>query len=247
MKYVISGMARSGTTIVNLFFHSLPKSFSFFEPHYEYLNLNTTTQFKGLEKYGKFNPDVPMPVDKIMSSMISSERYNMVGFKETYKGTPWENHSQNLFNKTLLNKYKKHGYKFIYVLRNPIESINSRVFRMTRKHFVNYPKITVEVEKFTKNFYEFISEFMDSNIVIFFDEFIVNPKKSVTNIFPKLNVPNDIDLKYYGKKIGDQRALKSNKIEPKGQKKITLNEDYVKMIKDSKGYEIYMNLRKKSS
>ena len=88
---------------------------------------------------------------------------------------------------------------------------------------------------------------MDSNSVIFFDEFIVNPKKSVTNIFPKLDVPNNIDLKYSGKKVGDQRALKSNKIESKGQKKITLNKDYIKIIKDSKGYEIYMNLRKKSS
>jgi len=247
MKYVILGMARSGTTIVSLFFHALPKSFFFFEPHYEYLNLKTTTQFKGLEKYGKFKPTTPMPVDKIISSMLSSESYDMVGFKETYKGTPWKNHSYDLFNKTLLNKYKEHGYKFIYVLRNPIESINSRVFRITGKHFVNCPKITVEIKRFAKNFHEFISEFMDSNSVIFFDEFIVNPKKSVTNIFPKLDVPNNIDLKYSGKKVGDQRALKSNKIESKGQKKITLNKDYIKIIKDSKGYEIYMNLRKKSS
>lgn len=244
MKYVILGMARSGTTIVSLFFHSLPKSFFFIEPHYEYLNRKTIIQFERLKKYGKFKPNSPMPVHKIVSSMLSSGDYDIVGFKETYKGTPWKNHNHKLFNKTLLNNYKKSGYKFIYVLRNPIESINSRVFRMTRKHFVYRPKITREVKRFAKNFHEFISKFIDSNLIIFFDEFIVNPKKSVTNIFPKLNIPDKIELNSSDKKVGDQRALKSKKIEPEGQKKITLNEEYIKIIKNSKGHEIYTTLRK---
>lgn len=244
-KYVILGVARSGTTIVSIFFHSLPNSFCFIEPHFEYQYEKTTYQIDEMSKYGVYDTTNTMPINGLISSMLTN--YDMVGFKETFRGNARKNEigrgNSTLYNRDFLEVYKDNNYEFIYVIRNPVEACGSMILRQNRKILFS-PKIQETVNIFIKNFHEFVSEFIkDSRRVIFYDNFCDSPVETVRKIVPELHISDVVILKEMSdKKIGDTRALKS-KIVDKNHNKTNLHEKYLNQIIKSEAFEDYKTLR----
>jgi len=147
IKFLITGVPRSGTTILARYVHSIDNAYCFVEPHQ---SMAIYRRCDELEKFGlQYKEKLDLPLDSALTQL----NYGVIGFKETYKKEHYD----------LIKKYRDRGYLMIYVVRNPLDTYNS-VKRST----------TRVLRGFCDNYGAFL-DFVGEQKFILYSRFIKNP------------------------------------------------------------------------
>jgi hypothetical protein len=107
------------------------------------------------------------------------------------------------------------NFKFIYIIRNPIERVRSHMSFMTtywRRKGTTDEDISahaLEISKYALQLDEYKSRFPEENILILlFEDFIVNPQKTVNKIFEFLEIDSfEVELNAEKNSSSDQAFL----------------------------------------
>jgi hypothetical protein len=171
MKLIVCGLPRSGTTILTNFINSLPDAFVFSEPHWEYKKLRGTSFF--LPELSslclEYKNDDVLPLESALTEM--EKKFQIVGFKETYRSNIVKSQDAEAPNHELLFRYKQRGYKFVYIARNPIEILNSsrNTFGGNNDYWPRNMAITIHSYV---DFFNFVSK----EPIVNYDKFISSPE-----------------------------------------------------------------------
>lgn len=230
-KILIVGLPRSGTTIISNTINSLKNAFCFIEPHWE-KSLKGKVSFDdkklkwiwGLDYYS----GDALPLDHAITKILN--KYDLVGFKETFRSNIYESFYKNISNQDLLFKYKTAGYKIIPIIRNPLNVWNSnKSFNPDKDSWAG------RLDLFIQNYCDFINFIKPLNPIIF-ERFVQFPEKTLKEF--GLDVPNKIEIQSRKLKMGDVGARSSTKIEHK-KKELLYTEEEKQIIEKSEAMEKY--------
>jgi hypothetical protein len=237
MKIIVCGLPRSGTTILSSFINSIPDSFIFGEPHWEYKKTGKTTFFlPELSSLSlKYKDKDLLPLDDALTTM--EETFKVVGFKETYRPEPLRIQDKDAPNNKLLDNYKKSGYKFIYIARNPIELLCSarNIFGGDNTYWPR--NIDIMIDSYV-NFFNFT----EGEQIINYDKFVLNPEIEFSRV-TNLTIPLKIELrKDRIFALGDPRGYSSKEISKK-ECKYLLSEKEANIIGSSVAMKLWENIK----
>ena len=123
IKFIIVGLPRSGTTILSNYINSYNNAFCFIEPHWEFQRCNTKRFFKDNKLKGihsfKYYKKKKLPLNDAINKI--QKKYDIVGFKETYRSNIYRNFNENIPNDELINDYLKNDYRLISIIRKPVD------------------------------------------------------------------------------------------------------------------------------
>lgn len=209
LDYFITGLPRSGTTIVASLLNSLDDGFCFGEPHW-YLDTRRVICDEIRHFTGKVNNlvDCNLVKDKmdvlpklITPLLIRSNTYKLGGYKETYKGTP--------LDRLLFRAHIPQVDFFIVVLRDPIE-----VHKSQRR--VGWPVKEWGLDKALTDHDTMVDMAIHNNkaVSVWYDDFCKDPIGTMNRVLGGLFViTGEPVLTPTGWIYGDPRANNSTRIE----------------------------------
>ena len=220
-KVVVCGLPRSGTTIFARMIGSLPRTLMLNEPHWEFEKCKKCT-LAGLA----YDSTSPTPLLK----SISEQTLDVVGFKETYRGTVYAKFDPRIPNKQLVEEYVRQGFELVRIIRNPLAVLESS---LTAANGVS--TWATHLEAFLESYEEFFR--LAGKPPVIYEKLVLDPAKEMFRIgfgFFGLRegLPDSI--------MGDERAKRSSAI-CQGTKRTTcLSGSEVLKIKNSKPYELWL-------
>ena len=208
IKILISGLPRSGTTILTNYVNSSKNSFCFIEPHWEYKlygekNFYTDKKLRGIKQL-YYHEDAPLPLDEALDKISSS--YEIVGFKETFRSELYGEYLATLPNRTLIESYIAAGYTLIPIIRHPLYVWNSY-----KKSNPPADSWISDIQYFLDSYCEF-TEMIDHRRTVIYERFVADPAKELSDktTLPIIGV-NNIEIR--DSRMGDATANHSSSIE----------------------------------
>lgn len=234
MKILITGLPRSGTTILTNYINSMENSFCFIEPYWEYERTGKSKFFKD-EKlkncyYLKYKKNETLPLDKAVDKIL--KKYDFVGLKETFRSNAYKNIAPEIINENLLRKHKG-KYKIIGIVRNPLNVWNSlKSFEKNKSSWAG------NIDLFIQNYCNFF-KFIEPNKPIVYENFVLSPKETLKKI--NINTKDITNILHRNSGMGDKTANLSSVLRfQKKEKFFTRKEGEI--INNSKAMQKYLEL-----
>lgn len=233
MKFILIGIARSGTTIICKFLNSLPNTICLSEPHIEHKRkgkIKFLAQDPRIrEKKLPFISESTTPMDAAVTRMLHVA--DRVGFKETlipksiYPGVDY--HTDQM----ILN-YMASGYRLLALVRDPVGNYNS----LKRMKWGNLSRLDKMVEN-----YQFLDNmFLDvAHGIIVYERFIADPAKEMSGIPGFENTPALDQLKHLPMVQGDLTAASSAQVEKERKTPNEVTEEELDVLAKSEAYHVY--------
>jgi hypothetical protein len=203
---LLAGLPRSGTTVVASYISSMPDAFIFIEPHLEHLRHHSTSFFRDPKLRWMFRlryqEREPLPMDTAVRRVHG--RYDLVGFKETFRGEHYARYDQRLPNEALLERYLAAGYDLVAIVRDPLAVWNS-----FRGHFPP-DGWAADLDGFVEN-YERFFRFASASPMVVYERFLRDPKAEVERAGFASEMAG-VALTVRGDKLGDAEAKRSREV-----------------------------------
>lgn len=226
VKFIVTGVPRSGTTIIAKYFNSIPGSICLNEPHEKIARSRSYSLGRLAATNGK------LPIDNIINSLLL--RHKMAGFKDTYvhpdcARPAWPVKSAR---SKLLSRYRNSGYMVVYILRDPVEVCNSMIYKRKNCRLnPNCNKADAIIDAAVRNYERYLG-FIGKRIIIY-SEFCDDPGQSVKNVIGDIvDIPNRFRLKNMHGTVTDKHAFNSKQVS-KGTARFVLCDYQVDRIKES--------------
>ena len=240
IKIIVVGLPRSGTTVLSNYINSYKNAFCFIEPHWEFQLYKKKSFFKDNKLKGihflRYYKNKERPLDNAINKI--QKRYDIVGFKETFRSSIYKNFNEIIPNDELINDYLKNNYRLISIIRNPINVWNS--YKSSNPPYGSW---TADINCFIFSYKEFF-EIINNSLPIIYESFIINPE---VELLKKTRI-RFIGMEYLitrETKMGDKDANRAIRIQER-DKSYYFTKKEEKIIKDSKAMLLYNNMVEKS-
>ena len=255
LDYVITGIPRSGTSLMSTILSSSQNSFCFNEVHYQipvlpsfFLEMRSRIE-NGLPVVNKINEKGKLTTDTQRQSGVKFSEIDVIG-----KSGPIRLGSK--VNVPYLNKIKQieeHGYKIVAMIRDPVYTLaswnDSKVSNIPEANvsgptqhkrwdlFSFSSESDIERQLIIWEYYvNIINSLSKNTLVVNYESLISNPKKTISKIctFLEIKIPTNIPVLVDGNSL--DKYPNAGEIEKIVKNKSMMNAQFNLIMKDS-GFE----------
>jgi hypothetical protein len=150
---MITGVPRSGTTLLSNFINSCENAFCLSEPHHEFRGngVFSVDKLHDVDCLPTYDETSALPLDRFVTDILDRRiGYDVGGFKETYRGIAF---ARDIQNQHTIEHYANTGYTVIGIVRDPVRVWNSQKTTKLTLHGSNPDPI----KNFIQNWFGFMS------------------------------------------------------------------------------------------